>query len=238
MVILITGSSSGIGETIARRLFEDGHCVSLMARRADLLEAIVGDLDPDGTGKVLAVPGDVGSWEDCMSSVSETVEAFGRLDGLVNAAGTWVEEPLIQASPDDIQRFVNTDVSGAIQITRASLAHLKEAGSGRLIHLNGLQGFIRQRPPVLYAAVESAVRGLTESLRWEAAEYGVHVGLISLGSVANTEPPSPEGSALSNDEGRLSLSRDEVSDAVIFMLSRAPGVNVDEIILTPLRQRL
>ena len=73
MVILITGSSSGIGETIARRLFEDGHCVSLMARRADLLEAIVGDLDPDGTGKVLAVPGDVGSWEDCMSSVSETI---------------------------------------------------------------------------------------------------------------------------------------------------------------------
>ena len=234
MVILITGSSSGIGETIARRLFEDGHCVSLMARRASLLEAIVRDLDPDGTGKALAVPGDV----DCVSSVSETMEAFGRLDGLVNAAGTWVEEPLIQASPDDIQRFVNTDVSGAIQITRASLAHLKEAGSGRLIHLNGLQGFIRQRPPVLYAAVESAVRGLTESLRWEAAEYGVHVGLISLGSVANTAPPSPEGSALSNDEGRLSLSRDEVTDAVIFMLSRAPGVNVDEIILTPLRQKL
>jgi ribitol 2-dehydrogenase len=155
----------------------------------------------------------------------------------VNAAGTWVEEPLIEASPGDIQRFVDTDVSGAILVTRACLPHLKASGSGRLIHLNGLQGFIRQRPPVLYAAVESAVRGLTESLRWEAADYGVHVGLISLGAVANTQAPTPAVTSLSDDGGRVSLSRDEVADAVIFMLSRAKGVNVDEIILTPLNRK-
>ena len=86
MVILVTGSSSGIGETIARRLAGDGHRVSLMARRADLLESIVRDLDPDLEGKIIAVPGDVSSWDDCLNSVSETVKMFGRLDGLVNAA--------------------------------------------------------------------------------------------------------------------------------------------------------
>ena len=237
MVVLITGSSSGIGETVARRLLKDGHCVSLMARRADLLESIIRDMDPDSEGRALAVPGDVASWDACRDAASQTVSAFGRLDGLVNAAGTWVEEPLIEASPGDIQRFVDTDVSGAILVTRACLPHLKASGSGRLIHLNGLQGFIRQRPPVLYAAVESAVRGLTESLRWEAAAYGVHVGLISLGAVANTQAPTPAVTSLSDDGGRVSLSRDEVADAVIFILSRAKGVNVDEIILTPLNRK-
>jgi NADP-dependent 3-hydroxy acid dehydrogenase YdfG len=89
----------------------------------------------------------------------------------------------------------------------------------------------------LYAAVESAVRGLCESLRWEVASCGIHVGLITLGSVANEEPAAPEPSVLLREGMRDRLSRTEVAEAVLFMLSRPPGVNVDEIILTPLGQR-
>ena len=111
-------------------------------------------------------------------------------------------------------------------------------GGGRLVHINGLQGLIRVRPPVLYATVEAAVRGLCESLRWEAAPHGVHVGFITLGSVANTEMPTPDLSVLHTDRNRDRLSRDEVADAVLFMLSRPEGVNVDEMVLTPLRQIL
>jgi len=223
---LITGASSGIGETIARRLAAAGHRVALMARRAERVQALAVELDG-----AVAVPGDVGIVADCEVAVRESVEAFGSLDALVNAAGTWVEEPLAEVSYEDLRAFVDTDVNGALQITRAALPALMQS-SGRMLHINGLQGLIRARPPVLYAAVESAVRGLCESLRWEVAEQGVHVGLITLGSVASPDPvPLDEGGR------RCRLSRDEVADAVCFVLVQPRGVNVDELVLTPLGQQ-
>lgn len=230
MRTLITGASSGIGETIARQLVADGHQVALMARRTDKVREMAAELEG-----AIAVPGDVGNAEDCEAAVAAAVAEFGGLDTLVNAAGTWVEEPLHEASYEQIRGFVDTDVSGALQITRAALPELMKDG-GWLVHINGLQGLIRVRPPVLYATVESAVRGLCESLRWEAAEHGVHVGFITLGSVANAEAPTPDLQVLHTGDQRDRLSRDEVADAVLFMLSRPDGVNVDELVLTPLRQ--
>ena len=104
MRILITGASSGIGETVARRLSADGHRVALMARRQELVRTIAADLEG-----AIAVPGDVAIVEDCEAAVRETVAAFGGLDILVNGAGTWVEAPLHEATYDQIRAFVDTD---------------------------------------------------------------------------------------------------------------------------------
>ena len=235
MNVLVTGSSSGIGETIARTLVKSGHNVLLMARRAERLTSLADELNEAGPRRAQARPGDVGVWDDCLAAVDAGLRAFGSLDALVNAAGDWVEEPFIEVEPKVIERFIRTDVTGATQISRAILPELKSR-HGHLIHINGLQGFIRQRPPVLYAAVESAVRGLCESLRWEVASYGVHVGLITLGAVANTQPADKEISLLAPEGKREKLSRSEVAAAVMFMLSQPYGVNVDEIVLTPLNQ--
>ena len=238
MNILITGSSSGIGETIARRAVAAGHRVVLMARRASLLQALAEELNGPALGRAVIVPGDVGSSADCERAVKAGLEVFGDLEALVNAAGTWVEAPFAEVSYEEIERFVHTDVTGALQISRAILPHLRQRGGGRILHLNGLQGLLRQRPPVLYAAVESAVRGLCESLRWEVAGQGIHVGLLTLGSVANTEPDDPAPDVLQHQGQRQRLSRGEVAEAVLFMLSRPRGVNVDELVLTPLGQQL
>ena len=237
MNLLVTGSSSGIGETVARSLVARGHHVVLMARSAERLKTLADEINGTGPVRALAAPGDVGIWADCVQAIDAGLEQFGRLDGLINAAGAWASAPFAEVEIEDLQRFIQTDVDGAIQISRAILPALREQGGGRIIHINGLQGFIRQRPPVLYAAVESAVRGLCESLRWEAAPYGVHVGLITLGAVANAEAPTPDPSVLLREGKRDRLSRDEVAEAVLFMLLRPSGVNVDELVLTPLGQR-
>lgn len=237
MNILVTGSSSGIGETVARRFVHAGHQVILMARRNDLLVKIVDELNSGGQSNAVVADGDVGVWNDCLRVVETGIAAFGHIDGLVNAAGGWVDDRLDEASATAIDRFIRTDVTGATYITRAILPELRRNRDGRIVHINGLQGLIRQRPPVLYTMVESAVRGLCESLRWEAAAYGVQVGLITLGGVANTESDDPDPSVLKNKERGALLSRGEVADAIMYMMSRPKGVNIDEMVLTPLEQK-
>ena len=96
-----------------------------------------------------------------------------------------------------------------------------------LVAAQGLEGVI--------TVVQARVEDVAEL---EAAPHGVHVGFITLGSVANTEMPTPDLSVLRTDRNRDRLSRDEMADAVLFMVSRPEGVNVDEMVLTPLQQIL
>lgn len=233
MNALVTGASSGIGEHIAESLTASGHSVVLQARREDRLRALADRCE----GRAVVAAGDVGSWEDCISAVEAGLSAFGHLDALVNAAGHWVDGSFADIEPNQLDRFVQTDVNGALQMTRAVLPHLKQREGARIVHVNGLQGYIRQRPPVIYSAVESAVRGLCESLRWEASKDGVHVTLLTLGLVANAEEPNPSHDKLWVDARRDRVSRKEVADVVLFILDQPTGVNVDELVLTPLGQQ-
>ena len=180
MRCLITGASSGIGETIARRLAAEGHPVALMARRTERVREIAAEL-----GSAIAVPGDVGSGEDCEAVVQRVVEAFGGVDTLVNAAGTWVEDPLHAATYEQIRRFVDTDVSGALQITRAALPQLMKGG-GRLVHINGLQGLIRVRPPP--ARRRSGRRSPHSRPSWPRPSRGSTACVISLTAAMRRSP--------------------------------------------------
>ncbi|KPJ84351.1 MAG: hypothetical protein AMS17_16375 [Spirochaetes bacterium DG_61] len=236
MNILVAGSSSGIGASVAQRLVAEGHNVVLMARRKDKLESIAEALNSQMPGHACIAVGDVGKSEDCEKAVSIGLESYKTLDALVNAAGAWVDKRFSDATYSEIQHFIHTDVLGATTVSRAIMPALIKRGGGRILHINGLQGFIRQHSPVLYTTVESAMRGFCESLRWESVQSGIHISLITLGSVANTEPFQPDPSLLHERGVRYRLSRKEVTDAILFILSQPLGVNVDEIILTPLGQ--
>ncbi len=230
MNVLVTGASSGIGEHIAESLASTGHHVVLQARRKDRLEALAERCD----GPAIVSAGDVGIWEDCVSAVEAGVSAFGHLDALVHAAGYWVDGLLSEIPPNELERFIRTDVQGALQMTRAIVPHLESRNQSRVIHINGLQAYIRQRPPVIYTAVESATRGMCESLRWEAAS---HVTLLTLGLTANAEIPQPSRDKLWVENRRDRLSRKEVADAVRYILDQPSGVCIDELVLTPLGQQ-
>src|SRR3954462_5769481 len=129
-VALVTGSSSGIGAQVVRRLVAEGHRVVVNSvRSVDEGQSLAAELGPDVAGYV---QGDVAVVEDARRLIDETVAHFGRLDVLVNNAGTTVRIPhhdLETATPDIFRRLFDVNVVGAWQVIVAAVPHLRETGA-------------------------------------------------------------------------------------------------------------
>jgi len=161
-VALVTGSSSGIGAQIVRRLVAEGHRVVVNSVRSiDEGQALAAEL---GTDVAHYVQGDVAVLEDAQRLVAETVEHFGRLDVLVNNAGTTVVIPhsdLETATPEVFRRLFDVNVVGAWQVIVAAVPHLREAGSGCIINVASLAGVRPTGSSVPYAVSKAALNHLT-----------------------------------------------------------------------------
>src|SRR3954449_8530006 len=161
-VALVTGSSSGIGAQVVRRLVAEGHRVVVNSvRSVDEGQALAAELGADvahyGEGDV-AVP------VDAQRLVAETVEHFGRLDVLVNNAGTTVVIPhhdLETATPEVFRRLFDVNVVGAWQVIVAAVPHLREAGAGCIVNVASLAGVRPTGSSVPYAVSKAALNHLT-----------------------------------------------------------------------------
>ena len=134
--VIVTGSSSGIGEEIARRFAEEGANVTLNSRSRERLERVAANLEDDRT---LIVEGDAGERESCDRIVTETVNRFGALDILINNAGAAVAGPLEDASDEDIDKVISLNVRGVLYLCRAAIPHLKKSG-GSIVNISSVSG--------------------------------------------------------------------------------------------------
>jgi NAD(P)-dependent dehydrogenase (short-subunit alcohol dehydrogenase family) len=134
-VILVTGASRGLGTAVARILAEMGTAVVLNARSSEPLYELMAEIEVAG-GTALALPGDVGQLETCRWLVAETIEAFGRLDGLVHNAG--VIEPIVpiaETDPHGWETAVTVNLLAPMWLTQAALPHLRRQ-QGRVISVS------------------------------------------------------------------------------------------------------
>ena len=123
---LVTGASSGIGASTARRLAEDGASVALVARRRDRLEALAAEIDQAG-GTALVVEADITDRTQAEAAVQQAVERFGRLDILVNNAGVMLLGPVDGGDAQEWDRMIAINIQGLLYTTRAALPHLLQA---------------------------------------------------------------------------------------------------------------
>ena len=168
-VALVTGASSGIGKAASLALVEAGFEVVGTSRDTS------GLTDRDG---VTFLDLDVTSDESVNSLVRRVVERFGRIDVLVNNAGTGAIGAAEESSLAQDQRLFDTNVFGLIRMTKAVLPHMRTAGGGRIINISTVLGFIPQPYMAAYAASKHAVEGYSESLDHEVREHGVRVLLV------------------------------------------------------------
>ena len=218
-VFLITGASSGIGETTARHAAAAGYRVVLAARSTEKLESLADELDG------LAVTCDVTEWADQEALVERTLAEYGRIDVAFANAGFGGKRGFKADTPEFWRAMVLTNVYGAALTIRACMDALVET-KGHLILTSSLAGR-RSLPGSLYSATKFAVTSMGESARLELNGTGVRVTLIEPGMV---------DTPFFDERPVGMLEPDDVARAVMFAVSQPPHVDVNEILVRPTNQ--
>jgi len=240
-VVVITGASSGLGEATARHLSEQGVTVVLGARRVDRIQSLADELTSQG-GKALAVATDVTDRDQVRALVDTAVQAYGRIDVMINNAGIMPRALLERLTVEDWDRTIDINIKGVLYGIAAALPYMKEQKSGHFINVSSVAGHKISPEGVVYAATKHAVRVLSEGLRQEVKPYNIRTTVISPGAVATelldsiTEPDIREG--MSAWYAKTAIPADSFARAVAFAMSQPEDVDINEILFRPTGQVL
>lgn len=179
-VIMVSGANRGIGLAIARKLLRDGYCVSAAARDPDSLSASLSE----PSGRLLLGCYDAADRQTHQVWLDQTLERFGRLDGLVNNAGTSNRFSIEEGDEEDLDALWATNVKGPLFLTRLCLPHLKAAGTGRVINVASLSGKRVRNENIAYNMTKHALMALTHGTRRIGWDEGVRATAICPSFVA------------------------------------------------------
>ena len=233
-VVLITGASSGIGAATARALAAEGAKVSLVARSGDALGRLASEIGED---HALAVPADVTQAADVERMVRATLDRFGRIDVVFANAGVFIPGKLAEGDPEEWARGIDLNVTAVCRTLRATLPHLIAQKSGHVLLTASVAGRKLFPDQAVYCATKHAVYALAEGVRAEVLEHDIRVTVVAPGFVANEfwgDDISP-GVRQALDEERAIASED-IAGAVVYALSQPRRVNVNDILIRPLKQ--
>ena len=235
-VALVTGASSGIGESTALALSAAGFRVAAGSRRVDRLN----DLAGRAVGEVEVLDLDVTDQESSRAAVAAVIERFGRLDVLVNSAGVMLSGPILDADTSEWERMVHTNLMGTMYTTHAALAHLI-ATKGTIVQISSTSGRVASANGGVYAATKFGVNAFSESLRQEFSPHGVRVVVIEPGFTAteltsHITNPAMQVAARNFSESIRTLQPEDIANAVIYSISQPEHVSVNEILLRPTDQ--
>lgn len=179
--ILVTGASSGIGRACALRLAAAGHQVIGVSRSEIASDAKSGSVPPSGNIEYLRM--DIVDADTVQQTVEEAVSRMGRLDVVINSAGIAVAGSLEDTPLELVRSQMETNLFGAIYLTRAALPHLRHSAPSSLIHISSLAGEVALPYQALYCATKFGLNGFCEALRYELEPQGVRVISVQPGSV-------------------------------------------------------
>jgi NADP-dependent 3-hydroxy acid dehydrogenase YdfG len=198
--------------------------VTLAARSTARLGELAAELG--GHDKALPVACDVTGWEDQQALVQRTLEHFGRMDAFFANAGFGAQRGFLNESVEHWKAMVDTNVYGCALTIRAALPHFRERGQGHFLLTSSVAGRINL-PGSLYSATKHAVTAMGHSLRAELEDSGIRVTLV--------EPGMVDTPFFDNRPSRA-LEADDVARAVLYALTQPPGVEINEVLVRPVRK--
>src|SRR5438552_8123089 len=218
-IALITGGSRGIGAAIAKRLGAEGANVAITyTKGADAAAAVVKEIERGGR-KALAIQADATEGGAVEAAVEKTVATFGRLDVLVNNAGTAIPKTFEETTFDEMDRMIDINVRGTLAATQAALKHMQSGG--RIIMIGSSVGERVVVPGlVAYSATKGAVKMFTQALSREVASRGITVNNVQPGPI-DTDLNPAAGDWAMPQKAATALDRyghvDEVAALVAFV---------------------
>ncbi len=240
-VALVTGASMGIGLAVATRLAEEGCHVAMVARRPGPLEEAAADIAAATGRDIIALPGDMTSWDDAERVAAETIEHFGHVDIAVPNAGSSPGGLLEDLTPEQWDGSLNLKFMGHVRTVRAVIGHMRERGSGNITMVVGNDGLKPSHWELAAGVANAADHNFASSIAIQYAPHGIRVNTVNPGPVATTRWDTLE-KAFARDKGisqdrahELTLSSlplgyictpEEVADVVVFLASdRASYIN-------------
>lgn len=189
-VIIITGASSGIGEATARLLAPKGACLALVARRLDRLQVLKTDLELASEHKkqgvaaqIVVIQADVTVAQHREHIIRDTLQTFGRIDGLVNNAGFGHRGPVELVPVEAIRSNFETNLFSLIALTQGVIPVMRGQQSGRIVNVGSVAGKIARPLSSIYDATKHALEAITDGLRGELSIFGIQVALIEPGYI-------------------------------------------------------
>jgi 3-oxoacyl-[acyl-carrier protein] reductase len=220
-VALVTGGSRGIGAAIAKRLAADGATVAITyAKDANAASAVVKTIETGG-GKALAIQADAVDAEAVKDAVEKAVATLGRLDVLVNNAGTAIPKKFEETTLEELNRVIDINIRGVFVTTQAALKHMNDGG--RIIMIGSCVGERDMTPGLApYAATKGAVKMFSQGLAREVGSRGITVNNVQPGPI-DTELNPAAGDWATPQIANTALGRygrvDEVAALVAFVAS-------------------
>lgn len=175
-VWLITGASRGFGNSFARIALANGCRVVATARKPAAVVASLGEHDD-----LLPVELDVTDTQSIKTAVDAAIEAFGRIDVLVNNAGFGIFGSLEEMTDEEMRAIYETNVFGAMNVTRAVLPIMRAQGSGRIINMGSMASFACDPGGTLYDSTKFAIAGMSEALALEMKPFGIESMVVEPG---------------------------------------------------------
>jgi NAD(P)-dependent dehydrogenase (short-subunit alcohol dehydrogenase family) len=233
---VVIGGTSGIGRALTVGLAHAGADVVATARRAELVDQTAAEIEQLGR-RTLRVASDVTDSASLRALLAATVDAFGKVDIMVNCAGRTKRVPTLDLGEEDWDAILETNLTGTLRAAQVFGRHMVDRRYGRIINIASLSSFVALFEVAAYAASKAAVASLTKSLAIEWAPFNVCVNAIAPGVFR-----TPLNSNLldGTDRGREFLLRtpmkrfgqlDELAGAAVFLASEAASFVTGEVLV-------
>jgi NADP-dependent 3-hydroxy acid dehydrogenase YdfG len=225
-VVVIVGATGGIGSAVAHKLADAGASLVLAARDSSRLDALAAQLP---TTEVLAIPTDITQLSQVETLMQKTVEHFGQIDVLVNAAGAGILKQWNKLEPADLDAMLDLNLKGSFYTSQAAANVMKDRKSGHICNVIGILGKHSMAMGTAYCASKFGVVGFSKCMADELRRYGVKFTLFYFGGV---DSPFWDNVSLKVDRSKM-LSTETAANAIMFALSADPQAVPMEINIQP-----
>jgi ribitol 2-dehydrogenase len=229
-IAVITGAASGIGLATTKALLKEGATVVMVDRNEAALTALAGELGD----KALVQVTDLLDAESCNAMVPEILAKVPHIDILYCNAGTYVGGDLLETTPEAIDRMLNLNVNAVMKNVHGVLPHMMERKTGDILVTCSVAGHFPTYWEPVYSGSKWAITSFVQGMRRQLIPHGIRVGQVSPGPVVSALLADwPEENLRKAKEAGSLMDPEEVSDAIVYMLTRKRTVTIRDMIVLP-----